>query len=76
MGQFNSVRGGIEILYTNKVGAPTFLESLITGCSIHDCGGMCINAVQSQKVKLVNNVIHKGERFLIQNLESPKEWTI
>lgn len=47
----------------------------IRGSSIHDCNGICVNGNTAHMVKIENNVIYNGERFLIQALNC-KQWKI
>ena len=40
-------------------------NSTIQNSAIHDCNGICFSADTASKVKVDNNVIYNGKKFLI-----------
>jgi len=64
MGQHDSNNGGLHIIYTN-IEIEDNTQTIVTGSSIHDCEGICLNGELANNVKIHNNVFYRGENHLI-----------
>lgn len=47
------------------MGGTDYTKSVITGSSLHDCEGYCLNSDNGNYVDVINSVFYKGEKFLM-----------